>query len=52
LKLAGHRPGLPGDVISFYIVPLDPAQRAVFARHAPVKKEVMKKLSLKKLGPS
>ena len=34
--LAGHRPGLPGNVISFYIVPLDPAHRAGLAGHAPV----------------
>jgi hypothetical protein len=25
VKLPGNRPGLPGNVISFYIVPLDPA---------------------------
>jgi hypothetical protein len=25
LKLPAHRAGLPGKVISFYIVPLDPA---------------------------
>jgi hypothetical protein len=28
MKLPGHRPGLPGNVISFYIVPLDPAYSA------------------------
>ena len=25
VKLPGHRPGLPGNAISFYIVPLAPA---------------------------
>ncbi len=28
MKLPGHRPGLPGKVISFHIVPLDPAYKA------------------------
>jgi len=28
--------GLPGKVISFYIVPLDPAYRAGLAGHVPV----------------
>ncbi len=27
MKLLGHRPGLPGNVKSFYIVPLDPASQ-------------------------
>jgi hypothetical protein len=35
-KLPGHRPGLPGRAISFYIVPLDPANnKAGFAGHLP-----------------
>ncbi len=37
MKLPGHRPGLPGKVISFHIVPLDPAHRAGLAGHVPVK---------------
>jgi hypothetical protein len=37
VKLFGHRPGLPGNVISFYIVPLDPAHSAGLAGHVPVK---------------
>ncbi len=36
MKLPGHRPGLPGKVISFYIVPLDPAYKAGLAGHVPV----------------
>jgi hypothetical protein len=36
VKLPGHRPGLPGKVISFHIVPLDPAYRAGIAGHVPV----------------
>jgi hypothetical protein len=35
-KLPGHRPGLPGNVVSFYIVPLDPAYKAGLAGHIPV----------------
>ena len=31
------RRGLPGKVISFYIVPLDPAYKAGFGGHVPVK---------------
>jgi putative ABC transport system substrate-binding protein len=38
VKLPGHRPGLPGNVISFYIVPLDPAHSAGIAGHVPAKK--------------
>ena len=30
-------PGLPSNVISFYIVPLDPAHSAGLAGHAPVR---------------
>ncbi len=50
VKLPGHRPGpfdkahgperaegLPGKVISFHIVPLDPACEARLAGHVPVK---------------
>jgi hypothetical protein len=37
LKLPAHRPELPGKVISFYIVPLDPAYKAGLAGHVPVK---------------
>jgi hypothetical protein len=36
LKLSGLRPGLPGKVISFHIVPLDPAHKAGLAGHVPV----------------
>jgi len=36
LKLPAHRAGLPGKVISFYIVPLDPAHSAGLAGHVPV----------------
>ena len=35
LKLPGHRQGLPGNVISFYIVPLAPAHRAGITGHIP-----------------
>jgi hypothetical protein len=37
LKLPGRRPGLPGKVISFHIVPLHPAYKAGLAEHVPVK---------------
>ena len=36
VKLPGHRPGLPGNVISFCTVPLDPAYKAGLAGHVPV----------------
>jgi hypothetical protein len=36
VKLPAHRAGLPGKVISFYIVPLDPAYKAGLAGHVPV----------------
>jgi hypothetical protein len=36
-KLPVHTVGLPGKVISFYIVPLDPAYEAGLAGHVPVK---------------
>ena len=32
MKLPAHRAGLPGKVISFYIVPLDPAYPALAGR--------------------
>jgi hypothetical protein len=37
LKLPAHRAGLPGKVISFCIVPLDPACKAGLTGHLPVK---------------
>jgi hypothetical protein len=37
MKLPDHTPGLPGNVISFYIVPLDPACEAGLAGHFPAK---------------
>ena len=42
VKLSAHRAGLPGNVISFYIVPLYPAclptaGKAGLAGHLPVK---------------
>jgi hypothetical protein len=37
VKLPAHRAGLPGKVILFYIVPLDPAYKAGLAGHVPVK---------------
>jgi len=37
VKLHGHRPGLPGKVVPFHIVPLDPAYKAGLAGHVPVK---------------
>jgi len=36
MKLPAHRAGLPGNVISFYIVPLDPEHCAGVAGHLPV----------------
>jgi hypothetical protein len=38
VKLPGHRLGLPGKVISFHIVPLDPAGKAGLAGHVPANK--------------
>jgi len=38
LKLPVDRAGLPGKVISFYIVPLDPAHKAGLTGHGPVKR--------------
>jgi hypothetical protein len=35
VKLPAQRAGLPGKVISFYIVPLDPALWAGLAGHVP-----------------
>jgi len=37
VKPPDHRPGLPGKVISFHIVPLDPAYKAGLAGHVPAK---------------
>jgi len=37
VKLPAHRAGLPGNEISFLIVPLDPAYEAGLAGHLPVK---------------
>ena len=37
MKLPAHSAGPPGKEISFYIVPLDPAYKAVLAGHLPVK---------------
>jgi hypothetical protein len=37
MKLPGVRPGPPGNVTSFYIVPLNPAHSAGLAGHVPVK---------------
>src|SRR4030042_1140668 len=34
-KRSGHWPGLPGNVISLYIVPLDPAYKVGLAGHCP-----------------
>ena len=36
MKFPGHRPGLPGNVISFQIVPLHPAHSTELAGHIPV----------------
>jgi hypothetical protein len=35
VKLPAHRAGLPGNEISFLIVPLDPAYKAGLAGHLP-----------------
>jgi hypothetical protein len=37
VKLPAHRAGLPGNEISFFIVPLYPAYKAGLAGHLPVK---------------
>jgi hypothetical protein len=37
VKLPVHSAGLPGKVISFYIVPLNPAYKGGLAGHGPVK---------------
>jgi hypothetical protein len=37
VKLPGHRPGLPGKVISFNIVPLDVTYKAGLAGYVPVR---------------
>jgi hypothetical protein len=36
VKLPAHSAGLPGNDLSFNIVPLNPAHRAGLAGHAPV----------------
>jgi hypothetical protein len=41
VKLPGHRPGLPGNVISLYIVPLDPAHGAGLAGHVPATQDLL-----------
>jgi hypothetical protein len=40
VKLPAHRAGLPGNEISFLIVPLDPAYKAGLAGYLPVKDQV------------
>jgi hypothetical protein len=37
VKLPAHRAGLPGNEISFFIVPLDPAYKARLAGHLPIR---------------
>jgi hypothetical protein len=37
VKLPAHRAGLPGNEISFLIVPLDPPYKAGLAGHLPAK---------------
>jgi hypothetical protein len=39
VKLPAHRAGLPGNEISFLIVPLDPAYKVGLAGHLPVKEK-------------
>ena len=36
VKLLAHRAALPGNEVSFLIVPLDPAYKAGLAGHLPV----------------
>jgi len=36
VKLSAQRAGLPGNVLSFYIVPLEPAYKAGLPGHVPV----------------
>jgi hypothetical protein len=43
LKLPAVKAGLPGNVISFYIVPLYPAYKAGLAGHVPVNLTNIKK---------
>jgi len=40
VKLPAQRAGLPGNEISFLIVPLDPAYKAGVAGHLPAKSVV------------
>jgi hypothetical protein len=44
VKLPAHRAGLPGNEISFLIVPLDPDYKAALSGHLPAR--------LEKTGPS
>jgi hypothetical protein len=41
VKFPAHRAGLPGKVISFYIVPLDPAYKAGLAGHVPANRNLV-----------
>ena len=52
VNLPGHRPGLPGKVISFHIVPLNPAYKAGLAGHVPVKELHFLPLSLSRFESS
>ncbi len=42
VKLPAHRAGLPGNEISFLIVPLDPAYKAGLAGHLQVNRKGMR----------
>jgi hypothetical protein len=37
MKLSGQRPELTGNLVSFYIVPLDPAYKTGLGGHLPIK---------------
>jgi hypothetical protein len=41
MKLLGHRPGLPGNVTSLYIAPLDTVHSAGLAGHVPAKRTIL-----------
>jgi hypothetical protein len=43
-------PEISGNVVSFYIVPLDPAHSAGLARHVPVKRDTLKVRRISKKG--
>jgi hypothetical protein len=45
VKLPAHRAGLPGNEISFFIVPLDPAYKAGLAGHLPAINKTAKEKS-------